>query len=126
MNAIVWNEIYVQDMERAKRFYETVFKFKLQKLESPGDEFEMWAFPMEMNQAGASGALVKMEGVPAPVGLGTVPYFHCDEVNTELGRVKSAGGKIFKPKMSIGQYGSIALVYDTEGNMIGLHMPAGT
>ncbi len=32
-----------------------------------------------------------------------------------------AGGRIQRDKMSIGQYGFIALAIDTEGNMIGLH-----
>jgi uncharacterized protein len=119
-NPITWCEIYVQDMERAKRFYETVFQMKLEQLESP--DLEMWAFPMSMNAVGASGALVQMEGVKSG-GIGTIPYFHCDEVAVESERVVPAGGQVFKPKMSIGQYGFMALIVDTEGNTIGLHMP---
>ena len=53
-NPIVWCEIYVQDMERAKRFYESVFEVKLEKLESP--DLDIWAFPMTMDAVGASGA----------------------------------------------------------------------
>ncbi|MFM2302827.1 MAG: hypothetical protein RLZZ135_230 [Cyanobacteriota bacterium] len=119
-NPIVWCEINVQDMDRAKRFYESVFEVKLEKLESP--DLEMWAFPMTMDTIGASGALVKMDGVESG-GSGMIPYFHCDEVAVESDRVVNAGGKIHKPKMSIGQYGFMALVVDTEGNTIGLHMP---
>jgi uncharacterized protein len=119
-NPIVWCEIYVQDMDRAKRFYESVFEVKLEKLESPG--MDMWAFPMTMNTVGASGALVKMDGVESG-RIGTIPYFHCDEVAVESERVIDAGGKISKSKMSIGQYGFMALIIDTEGNTIGLHMP---
>jgi uncharacterized protein len=119
-NSIVWCEIYVQDMERAKNFYESVFQMQLEKLESPG--MDMWAFPMAMDKVGASGALVQMEGVK-PGGSATILYFHCDEIATELERVVAAGGQIQQPKMSIGQYGFMALIVDTEGNMIGLHMP---
>jgi uncharacterized protein len=119
-NPITWCEIYVQDMERAKRFYEAVFQMKLEHLESP--DAEMWAFPMAMDAVGASGALVKMDGVESG-GCGMIPYFHCDEVAVEVGRVADAGGQIHTPKMSIGQYGFMALIVDTEGNMIGLHMP---
>ena len=43
-NPVVWFEIYVQDMERAKKFYEAVFQTELEKLNNP--ELEMWAFPM--------------------------------------------------------------------------------
>ena len=119
-NPIIWCEIYVQDMNRAKRFYESVFQLKLAKIESPGPE--MWAFPMAMDRVGAAGALVKMDGVKSGGG-GTLAYFHCEDVAVESERVTQAGGKIHKPKMSIGQYGFIALATDTEGNMIGLHMP---
>lgn len=119
-NPITWCEIYVQDMDRAKQFYESVFQVTLEKLESPG--VEVWAFPMSMESVGASGALIKMDGVESGGG-GTIAYFHCDEVAVELERVVNAGGKIHKPKTSIGQYGFMALVVDTEGNMIGLHMP---
>jgi uncharacterized protein len=122
-NPIIWCEIYVQDMERAKRFYETVFQMKLEKLESP--DLDMWAFPMTMDAIGASGALVRMEGVKSG-GSGTIPYFHCEEVAVEAERVVNAGGQILKPKMSLGQYGFMALIVDTEGNTIGLHMPPTT
>jgi uncharacterized protein len=122
-NPIVWCEIYVQDMDRAKRFYESIFEVKLEQIESP--EVEMWAFPMTMDALGASGALVKMDGVKSG-GSGTIPYFHCDEVAVELERVVTAGGKIHTPKESIGQYGFMALVVDTEGNTIGLQMPPKT
>jgi uncharacterized protein len=117
---IIWCEIYVQDMERAKRFYESVFQFKMEKLESPG--IDMWAFPMTMGAGGASGALVKMAGAESGRG-GTIAYFHCDEVSVESERVVNAGGTIHKPKWAIGQFGFIALVVDPEGNLIGLHMP---
>ena len=117
-NAVGWFEIYVQDMNRAKTFYESVFKTQLQKLESPG--VEMWAFSMQPEANGASGALVRMEGFPSG-GNSTIVYFICQDCSVEAKRASTQGGKIFKEKFSIGQYGFIALVTDTEGNMIGLH-----
>ena len=119
-NPVGWFEIYVQDMDRAKKFYEAVLHVELMKLESPDPEIEMLAFPMNMEAGGASGALAKMEGCPSG-GMGTLVYFSCEDCASEASRVEAAGGKICKPKMSIGQYGFIALVNDTEGNMIGLH-----
>ena len=118
-NPVGWFEIYVQDIARAKAFYETVLAVSLQKL--PGVEgIEMEAFPMEENVAGCPGALVKMEGCCSG-GNSTLVYFTCEDCATEAGRVVAAGGKIFKDKFSIGQYGFIALASDTEGNMFGLH-----
>jgi len=117
-NPAAWFEIYVQDMNRAKKFYESVLQGKLEKLDSPG--MDMWAFPMEMNATGASGALVKMQGVPSG-GSSTLVYFACEDCSVEEGRVTKSGGRIHKKKFSIGQYGFISLVIDTEGNMLGLH-----
>lgn len=48
-------------------------------------------------------------------------YFSCADCAIEAGRVAASGGKIKSEKMSIGQYGFIALVFDSEGNIIGLH-----
>jgi uncharacterized protein len=52
---------------------------------------------------------------------GTLVYFSTEEITAELGRVEAAGGKIFRQKQDIGEFGFIALIEDTEGNMIGLH-----
>ena len=117
-NPVGWFEIYVDDMARAKTFYEGVFGDKLEKLESPG--VEMWAFGMDPSSGGAGGALVRMPGFSAGKNSVLV-YFKCEDCAVEAGKVKAAGGKIEKEKFSIGPYGFIALVLDTEGNMIGLH-----
>ncbi len=117
-NPVGWFEIYVEDLERAKSFYETVFGVQLSKIEGTG--IEMLAFPMQEEGYGAPGALVRMPGFP--VGENSVlVYFSCADCSVEAKRAEQAGGKIQKEKRSIGQYGFIALVVDTEGNMIGLH-----
>ena len=117
-NPVGWFEIYVNDMPRAKAFYEAVFGRTLTSLASPG--IEMWAFPMGEQTYGASGALVCMPGFPAG-GNSVLVYFSCADCAVEAAKAVQAGGKVQREKMSIGQYGFIALVTDTEGNMIGLH-----
>ena len=117
-NPVGWFEIYVQDMGRAKKFYESVFQVKLEKLNSPG--MEMWSFPMQTDRSGAAGSLVRMEGFPSG-GNSVLVYFICADCAVEAGRVAKAGGRIQREKMSIGQYGFIALAFDTEGNLFGLH-----
>jgi uncharacterized protein len=117
-NPVGWFEIYVQDMERAKAFYEQVFNHQLTKLDSPG--IEMWAFGMGNDSYGSTGALVKMPGFGGG-GNSVLVYFRCEDCADEAKKAVAAGGRMQKEKMSIGQYGFIALVFDTEGNMIGLH-----
>ena len=120
MNPVGWFEIYVSDLPRATTFYEAVLSKPLSKLDAPGDELQMMAFPMERDAAGASGALVKMNGMKGG-GSSTIVYFVSEDCSIELSRVEAAGGKIMRPKFAIGQYGFIALAFDTEGNMFGLH-----
>jgi uncharacterized protein len=117
-NPVSWFEIYVQDMERARKFYEAMLQVKLQKLNSTVSE--LWAFPQSFTGYGASGALVKMEGVSSG-GNSTLVYFSCVDCAVEAKRAVAAGGQILKEKFSIGEYGSIVLAFDTEGNMFGLH-----
>jgi uncharacterized protein len=117
-NPVGWFEIYVNDMDRAKRFYESMLQVTLERLPVP--DLEMWQFPMSTDSYGAPGALVRMEGFSAG-GNSTLVYFSCADCAVEASRVGPAGGKIQTEKMSIGEYGFIALAVDTEGNMIGLH-----
>ncbi len=121
-NPVVWFEIYVDDMARAVSFYEQVFQFKLTKMGPPEDlTMEMMAFPSDMESAGmASGTLVKMDGFPAG-GSGTIVYFFSQDCSKEAARVANAGGKLLRPKESLGEYGFMALVADSEGNTIGIH-----
>ena len=125
-NPVVHFEIYVQDMERAKAFYEAELGVKLEKMPAPTAEMDMdmWFFPMDketgMNTYGAGGTLVRMEGVPSG-GSGTLVYFGCNDCAVEAARVVENGGSIVREKFSIGEHGFIALANDTEGNTIGFH-----
>jgi len=123
-NPVGWFEIYVDDMERAIAFYQSTFQQTLEKLPNP--DLELWAFPMGDDEShcseapGCPGALVKMDGKD-PGGGGTIIYFSCEDCAVESARAIRAGGSVHMEKMSIGEYGFICLVVDTEGNTIGLH-----
>lgn len=121
-NAVGWFEIYVDDIQRAKAFYEAVLGATLQELASPdmGMKMEMWAFPGDPGKPGSAGSLIHMDGFKAG-GNSTLVYFNCADCASEESRIEAAGGKVFKSKFPIGEYGFIALGIDTEGNMFGLH-----
>lgn len=116
-NPVGWFEIYVQDMPRARAFYESVFGVQLTRLDTP---LEMWAFPGQPDRYGCPGALVQMPGVPSGGG-GTMVYFSCDDCAVEARKAQAAGGAIQRERFSIGPYGFVALVTDPDGNCIGLH-----
>lgn len=119
-NPVGWFEIYVQDIERAKAFYESTFDTTLERLPTPVSEVELWAFRLESNAEGCSGALVRMDGFGSG-GNSVIVYFAVDDCSVEEARARNAGGHIVKTKFSVGDYGYICLLTDTEGNMIGLH-----
>lgn len=119
-NAIGWFDIYVSDMERATAFYEAVLKQKLEQMGDPTGETQMMSFPADMSTYGAAGALVKAEYSKPGVG-GTMVYFSVEDCSVEEARVETAGGKIVRPKFSIGEFGWVTLCEDTEGNMFGLN-----
>ena len=121
-NPFTWVEIYVEDMSRAQKFYETILEIQMMELPIPQgmDDFQMLSFPWAEGKANISGALVKTSMMKAGTG-GTVVYFACDDCAVEESRIEGAGGKICQSKMPIGDYGFCSILMDTEGNTIGLH-----
>ena len=127
-NVICWFEIYVSDMDRAKKFYNAVLGTQFTDAPAPPGEapsgMKMSFFSkMEEGSTAVSGALVQMEGMSGDKGTmpGTMVYFPCMDCAVEESRVTAAGGQVHQPKMSIGEYGFCSICLDTEGNTIGLY-----
>jgi uncharacterized protein len=118
VNPVVWFDIYVSNLDRAKKFYETVFNTQLVDL--PIEWGKQALFPSDNDGRNISGALVEKEDRVAG-GNNTIVYFVSEDCITEEARVEQAGGKIINPKMSIGEFGFVSIVSDTEGNTIGFH-----
>lgn len=118
-NAIGWFDLYVDDMDRAVNFYQQVLQRTLQPIGDPTGETQMMSFPADMSAYGAGGALVQsVHGQPGPGG--TLVYFSVADCAEEQARVGPAGGKLLRPKFSIGEFGWVALCEDSEGNRFGL------
>ena len=120
MNAVGWFDIYVDEMARAEHFYETVLDAQLEDMSDPTGETEMKSFVARMGAYGAAGALVKAPyAKPGPGG--TQVYFSVEDCATQQARIDAAGGRVIRPKFSIGEFGYITLAQDTEGNTIGFN-----
>lgn len=121
MRKIGWFDIYVEDMDRAQAFYETVLETSLEPMGDPNDPAVlMRAFGDDFTSHGAGGALVKLEHAKPGPG-GSMVYFSCDDCAVEEARASAAGGSVIQPKYSIGDHGFVSIISDTEGNMVGLH-----
>lgn len=121
-NPVGWFEIPVADMDRAKSFYENVFDCELQ-IHELGPLVMAW-FPWSENESGSPGALVKGEPY-VPSRQGTFVYLTAPDIEAHSKRVEENGGKVLYPKRSIGEYGYVAHVIDSEGNLIALHSREG-
>lgn len=120
MNPVVHFEIPVTDMDRAVRYYETVFQTRLSR--QAVDGYMMAFFPRAEGQPGASGALA-MGDVYVPAKSGAILYFDVPQIEPVLARAVAAGGKVLYPKKDIGEAGFVAEIEDSEGNRIALSAP---
>ena len=121
-NAISWFEIGTTDLDRATKFYETIFQEKFVPLDL--DNIKMRMFPLNNMMTGVGGALVDSNGFHKPSATdGPLIYLNGNpDLQLVLDRVEAAGGKILLPKQEISaEYGFMALIQDSEGNRIGLH-----
>ena len=117
-DALNWFELYVNDFDRAKRFYESALQTSLQTFDM--EKCRMGMFPHEQG-GGVGGSITKMDGISPGLG-GTLVYLNVEgDLDAVLKRIPSAGGSVLKPRTSIGQHGFIAVFKDTEGNSVGLH-----
>jgi uncharacterized protein len=117
-NPVVYFEIPVTDIDRAIKFYTSVFNFTFEK--EVIDKNEMALFPFIDEHMGISGALAKGE-IYKPTKHGVVIYFKTENIDATLKLVTELSGKILYPKTSTGDLGFVAEFEDSEGNRIALH-----
>jgi predicted enzyme related to lactoylglutathione lyase len=119
-NALNWFELSVTDINRATKFYETIFDIKMDQREMMG--MKMAFFPAEDMNGKVSGALVEST-MHKPSAEGAKIYLNGNpDLANALAKVAAAGGKVTMPKTKISdEVGNMAFFMDTEGNLVGLH-----
>ena len=121
-NAISWFEITATDIDRAQKFYETIFQIKMQPMDFQGVKMRM--FPIDDPMKGIGGTIIDTGGFHKPSATdGPLIYLNGNpDLQIILDRVEAAGGKIMVPKKMISdEYGDMGIIMDTEGNRIALH-----
>lgn len=113
-----WVEIPVLDMERARKFYESVFGFSIVDMEVSGQVYP--CFPNKEGE-GFSGALVQYD-FTSPGKNGPLVYLNAyGNLDGMLGKIAASGGKVVKPKEEIAPgFGFMAIFEDSEGNLLAL------
>jgi hypothetical protein len=114
---VSWFEIPAYDLHRAATFYNTIYNMQMEVVHN--GEFTMAYF--QANK-GIGGALIQGPGC-YPNESGVLIYLNAgDDMDSILGRIELAGGRIVMPKTLIAaQAGYFALFIDSEGNRLALH-----
>ena len=121
-NAISWFEIGTQNLDRAQKFYEEIFRIAMTPMDLPN--IKMRLFPLEDPASGVGGSLVHSGGFHVPSkSEGPLIYLNANpDLQIILDRVEAAGGKIIVPKTTVSpEFGYIAVILDTEDNRVALH-----
>lgn len=121
-NLLVWADLPVKDMERARKFYAHLLGNPIDEI--PGQEGKV-ALLMQQGTGDAMDAAIDIavETITEPSTThGPVIYISAQgDIDGMLERAAEAGGRIFRPKADFGQFGGwLAYIVDTEGNLVGL------
>ena len=116
-NAISWFAIPALDFQRAVKFYNAIFDFKLNVTKM--GEHDIAFFPIEN---GGIGGHISKSDTFKPSENGPIIYLNGgDDLQPVLDRIESAGGKIKTPKTQITpEIGYMAAFVDSEGNRVAL------
>lgn len=113
MPRVVHFEIAVDDPERAIKFYEDVFGWKVQKWDGPVD---YWLVSTgDEGQPGINGGILRRSGPQVIVNTLDVP-----DVDEYIAKLQAAGGTVALEKRAVPGTGYLAYGIDTEGNIFGI------
>ena len=114
MPRVVHFEIDAENPERAIRFYEKVFDWKIEKWKGP---IEYWLIMTgKQDEPGIDGGLARRtEDETSTVNTIDVP-----SIDEYIKKVENNGGSIIRPKMAVPGVGWMAYFKDPEGNIFGM------
>jgi uncharacterized protein len=114
-SSVVWFEIPVSDMNRAKLFYEAVLQNELKDENTGPNDTSVFAYAGGQN---VSGHLYS--GKPAAKGTGSTVHLSVPSpLEDTLERLKAAGGEVVSDIVKIPP-GRFAYCLDPDGNSLGL------
>ena len=119
-NTIVWADIPVTDMDRARKFYGAVLKAEIPLMDGANGDVAL--LPMERGDAGAD--LVRSDSQKPGAGGCTIYLNSNGDPEGMIERAVAAGGQVAMPVSDMGEMvGFIGFFIDSEGNRIGVHKP---
>ncbi len=128
MNPVVHFEMAGEDLERAKKFYESAFGWKMKQM---GPEMGNYIV-VQTDETDDKGMLKKTnringgfykkmadQSMNSPSVVVAV-----DNLESAMQKVKDAGGSVLNEPMDIPTIGKYVSIKDTEGNRVGMLQPS--
>ena len=116
MAAIVHFDIGADDLDRAKKFYEELFNWKIASMPGLSNYYEITTSDIHGVHS-IGGGLTKRE---KPLQNGITNFIGAVSINETIAKLDKLGGKIIQSKQAIPGYGYVAVCTDTENNVFGL------
>ena len=111
-NAFAHIELTTRDLPKAKKFYKSVFAWKLADMKGPS--------PYTMINVG-QGTGGGMQAPPMPnAPTGWMPYVEVEDVKKTVAKAAKAGAKVMLDYHAIGDMGAIGVFADPLGSVIGV------
>lgn len=121
MNKVVHFEIPASDLEKGRKFYQTIFGWKFIAIPGFKDFYmiqtvktDKEGMPQEVGGINGDMSKRKRKGEPTTIVV-NVP-----SIDNYFKKITKTGGKIIAKKQKIGKMGFYARVKDPEGNLLGL------
>jgi len=119
MNRVTHFEIYTDDPDAVRPFYENVFGSKFSKFES--GPIQYWLVTTGDDKGpGINGGLTRPREGQSPGTINTVAVKSLDQT---IKKIEQRGGKVCVPKMAIPKVGWLANTEDPGGNVFGIIEP---
>ena len=110
-NAFAHCELSTTDVAQAKKFYKSVFSWKLTDVKG-------MPYTMIDVGTGVGGGMQKVMMPGQPTAW--MPYVQVDDVKKSLAKAKKAGGKIVVDFQSLGEMGALGVFLDPAGAALGV------
>ena len=123
MDKVIFFEIPAENLARARKFYGTVFDWKMNEIPSmhytqvgtvEADKLGVRGTPKEPGAING-GMVERNDSVKSPV-----IYISVENIDEAAATIEKNGGKVIQPKSPVGNFGFAAYFKDTEGNVVGL------
>lgn len=115
MPTIAHFDISADNPERAKKFYENLFDWKIELLPGPMPYYLIETADLN-GEKGVGGGMAKRDKPEQKI----TNFIGVSSVDEYIAKVEKLGGKVIEPKTAIPGRGYLAVCLDTEGNTFGL------